>query len=182
MKKNRFLLLLALPFMLYQCKDDDKLPSCPGCEFSCLEGNEEDVFSNDCKANWDCHFNIFQQSQIEYNESAASIKEGSQLVFEAILETKGADEIADDEFTYRLYFEIDPAQESFTAEAHQLDLLNIRYQEYCFCQDVNFKLPASGCVQGYKIDENFWKIQANLVIDYSYGPQEVKLEAVYELQ
>ncbi len=185
MRKLQFFLLAALPLFFAQCKDD-KLPSCPGCEFTCLEGNENGLFTNGCQSNWDCRYKIHENAQIQYeegeHEDLVSIQEGSHLVFETILETEGAANVADDEFTNKLYFEIDPSQESFFAEGDQLDLLNLRFQQYCYCVDVHFNKPSSGCLQGQKIDENYWKIQANLIIDFSYGTEEVKVDAVYELE
>ncbi|MCB0518819.1 MAG: hypothetical protein H6577_19040 [Lewinellaceae bacterium] len=178
-----FLALAIFSLLLSNCDKNDKLPECPQCDFTCLDGSEPNVFSNDCKDNWDCLYRLHENSQLNYvleeYFDQVNINAGNKLVFETNLSTLGEANIADDEVTDFLYFEIDPSQESFAAEGDELDLLNVRFQQQCFCANVHFRKPASGCMQGQKIDDSHWKIQANLVIEYDSWTQEVRVDAVY---
>lgn len=175
-------LVSGILFLTLQCKKEDKLPECPNCDFTCIPQGEPDVVTNDCKNNFTCNFELHPNSKLDYNDVNFDnyIKSGSNLVFRMHLHTDGEVNIADDEFTDLLYFEIDPATGSFSAENDELDLLNVRFQQLCFCADVSPKKPASGCMQGQKLDENHWKVQANLTIDYGIFPKEVKVEAVFQ--
>jgi len=53
--------------------------------------------------------------------------------------TEGVMEIADDEYTNILVFELDASRTSFSAEDEQLKDLNMHYREICFCLDTEFK-------------------------------------------
>ena len=184
MIKFQIISIVLLSFLAFSCKKDkDKLPECPACNFTCLDGTEQDIFTNDCISNWTCQYDLHDNSKLEYisnaNHDEALVKSGDKLVFETILNTQGTPNIADDEVTKTLYFEIDPTQESFSVEGDQLDLLNVRYQKSCFCSDVHFNKPSSGCMQGQKIDENHWQVQANLVIPWSTVSLDARLDAVF---
>lgn len=175
-------LLISFIFVCFQCKKEDTLPECPNCDFTCIPQGEPDVVTNDCKNNFTCDFGLHPNSKLDYSDENFDnyIKSGNNLVFRMSLHTEGEDIIADDEFTDLLYFEIDPSMESFSAENDNLDLLNVRFQQLCFCADVKTKKPASGCMQGQKIDDNHWKVQANLTIQYPSWEKEVKVEAVFK--
>lgn len=176
------ILLVCSVFAAAGCDEKDKLPECLDCDFTCIPQGTTNVVTNDCKSNFACDMELHPASKLDYSDdnSGNYIKSGSNLVFRMHLHTDGEVNIADDEFTDLLYFEIDPATGSFSAENDELDLLNVRFQQLCFCADVSPKKPASGCMQGQKLDENHWKVQANLTIDYGIFPKEVKVEAVFQ--
>ncbi len=182
---NRIFLLVFLALSAFQCKKDKlaDLPECPNCNFTCLEPSDPDAWTNNCKSNWDCQFDLHPDSKLHYDFNQyldeATIEPGSKQVFKFRAETEGSAIIADDEFTDFLFFEIPGDQESFSASDDELEGMNLRYQVLCYCSDVHLKKPASGCMQGQKIDETHWRVQANLVIEYEFGTQEVKLDAVF---
>jgi hypothetical protein len=182
MKKALYFLLT---FLAVGCDKEivQNLPECTNCTFTCVSEGEPDAYSNDCISDWNCQYNLFEDAEIVYSngeyDGTATVKPGSNLVFEAILETDGSPMIADDEVTKSLYFEVNAGQESFSVEGDDLNLLNVRYQRSCYCTDVRFKQPVSGCMQGQKIDETHWKVQANLEVSYDNGSIPFKLDAVF---
>ena len=178
--------IFSLSLLATSCKDDEvpKVPTCPNCNFTCLDENEQgEIATNDCITNWDCSYTFYQNAKVEYSVNqtfqTATVNTGDKLVFEAILSTEGSPEIADDELTRTIYFELDPTQESFSAEADDLKLLNTRYQNSCYCVDLSYKKPISGCMQGQKIDEENWQVQANFVVQFDFGDVPVKFDAVF---
>jgi hypothetical protein len=154
LKTNLLLsLLFCTVFLSLRCDKEDNLPECPNCDFTCIPQGEPDVVTNDCKNNFTCQFELHPDSKLDYSDENfdSYIKSGNNLVFRLYLHTDGAANVADDEFTDLLYFEIDPSAESFSAENDNLDLLNVRFQQLCFCADVKTKKPSSGCMQGQRI-------------------------------
>lgn len=186
MQNISFKLLLFLPFLFLQCKDDDDghlLPSCPSCG-TCIEDGEEGVLTNDCKSNWECTYSLHPNSKLDFTEGTsvdvAKVVSGDKLVFEAIFKTEGGANTVDDELTEFLYFEIDPSNDSFSLDDADLALLKARYLRYCFCSDLKLKQPVSGCMQGQRIDDTHYRAQANIVMDYDFGAIELKMDAVFE--
>ncbi|MCC6725574.1 MAG: hypothetical protein IT258_13790 [Saprospiraceae bacterium] len=187
MKKAFAISIFVLVALFFSCKsnDDVKLPDCPNCNFTCLAEGESDVSTNECPNNWQCQFNLLKDSKIEYandeHSGSASIKEGDKLVFELTLETEGSAMVADDELKKSLYFEVDALQESFSVEGDDLNLLNLRYQNACYCFDTRFNQPSSGCMQGQKIDETHWRVQGNLEIPLNNSSLPFKFDATFTL-
>jgi len=160
---------------------NEKLPECPDCAFSCLESLEPDVLTNACFVRYTCSFLLRKDSRLIYSESNTEsyVRPGSKLVFSLASSTQGAPNIADDEITEVLYFELEPGMESFSAEAGQMDLLNLRFQRHCYCYDTDLKKPTGGCMQGQRIDDSHWKVQGNLTFSYDFGTVPFKFEAVF---
>lgn len=180
MNCSQFLLLTGLLIFSLQCrKNDDLLPECPNCNFTCIAEGEPDVFSNACRDNFTCEFKWQGNAQLDYSDNtAAQINPGNKLVFTAQIETEGHEGIADDEFTDLLYFEIAPSMNSFSAEGEELSLLNVRYRRACYCLNRELIIP-EGCMQGQRIDADHWQIQANLTIDYGTWTKALKIDAVF---
>ncbi|MBK8568295.1 MAG: hypothetical protein IPN76_34560 [Saprospiraceae bacterium] len=185
MKNLKFAAFALIAILVTNCNSDDdtKLADCPNCNFDCIAAGESDVSTNDCPSNWDCHYNLKENSTIEYSNDeyhgSAAVKAGANLVFELTLGTEGSPMVIDDEQTKSLYFEIEASHESFSVEGDDLDLLNIRYQVSCYCADTRFKEPVSGCVQGQKIDGNQWRVQGSLEIPYSIENTSFNFDAVF---
>ncbi len=173
MKRTYFIVLAGICLLGLQCsKDNDNdLPDCPDCNLTCVGEGVQDVFTNTCRANYTCSFEWYENAQLELSASnMVNIIPGNKLVFKTQVHTDGKEYIADDEFTYLLWFEIDPSLDHFSTE----DAENARYQKVCFCGDRLPKIPA-GCLQGQRIDGKHWKVQANLLI--SYQPLATSTEA-----
>jgi len=184
MTRSQFLLLTGIILLSLQCrKNDGLLPECPDCNLTCIAEGERDVFSNTCRNNYTCTFKWQENAQLDYsNRSLAQIKAGDNLVFSADVYTNGNPNATDDEFANLLYFEIDPLLDRFSVEGAELNAINARYMQSCFCAERDLKIP-EGCIQGQRIDAEHWQIQANLTILYTHGSSnwtnELKIDAVF---
>lgn len=156
---------------------------CPNCDFDCLDPVNDEPITNDCLPNFECQFVIHENSKLDYNSSSGDIiLPGNKRVFEVAYSTQGDPTIADDEFFDLLTFEIDAGLDSFEAEGDQLESLNLRYIRSCFCMEVAFKEPVSGCVQGQKINDQFWRIQFKGDFEYSFGMRTIAVDVVLEVE
>jgi hypothetical protein len=159
------------------------LPKCMDCEFSCVDLSNENPLTNDCLDNHTCTFEVHPNSKTDYSQLVQDpIKSGDKLVFQLKTDTQGAPEIADDEFTRVLTFEMDPDITSFSLEVDQFDDVNLRFILLCFCSDVNFKQATAGCIEGEKITDEFWQVQINADFLIANTSLSVVADAVFEIQ
>ncbi len=165
MKGTQLILVFGIALLGLQCrKDNDDLPACPECNLTCVGAGLTDVFTNACRNNYTCAFEWFENAQLDVSSpNEVKIISGNKLVFNASIHTDGRADVADDEFTHLLWFEIDPSLDRFSTD----DAQNARYQKACFCADRKPKIP-TGCIQGQRIDNKHWKVQANLTMMYSH--------------
>ncbi|TAK36462.1 MAG: hypothetical protein EPO28_13365 [Saprospiraceae bacterium] len=172
---------LALFLLVATGCTKEKLPTCPDCKFTCLTPGEAGVLTNDCLDNYSCSFELHKNAMLDYSGSNTGpyIESGNKLVFALSSATQGSPMVADDEITTVLYFEIDAAQQSFLAEGDLMDLLNLRFQQLCYCVDISRKKPTGGCMQGQRIDGSHWMVQGNLTFSYDFGTVPFKFEAVF---
>ncbi len=173
MKKSIYpLILIALLFA--SCDED--IPTCENCDFTCLEENEPDVATNECLENWECEFVILPQSEVEISE-VKGIVVGDKNVFKVRRFQEGSPEIADDEVSITIIFELDQNQKSFSAEGNDLKNMKVHYKKSCYCPDVRFLEVSSGCMQGELQSDGAWFIQGRFSISTSELSIEEKFEA-----
>lgn len=171
---------LFLAFLLLQaCNNDDVvIPTCENCNFTCLDMIDNEVFTSNCRDNYDCMYRVFTQSEVDIEEEKG-FKSGDKNVFLMETETEGEPNIADDEFKNTLVFELDESQNSFSVDGNALSDMNVYFKRTCFCTEVEFKPVATGCLQGEKQTDGTWFVQGNLTISYSWGDFEVKVDAQF---
>lgn len=153
----------------------NSVPVCENCEFTCLDGTESDILTNDCLTDYECTFKILGDSEINIEESSG-IGDGNKTVFEMITHTEGSPLIIDDEFTNTFIFELDASQESFSVENEELEAMNAHSRRICFCPNHDFYKLTQGCMQGEKQDDGTWFIQADLIQPEELGEVELKFE------
>jgi len=168
-----FLLILGT---LNSCGDD--IPECIDCNFTCLDKNEENVMSNTCSGG-ECLFKIYPNTEVNLSEEEG-LKAGNKNSFSFIFTKEDVPEIADDEITTILVFELAQEKESFSVENDQLKQLNLNFRTLCYCVHTDFVEISSGCMQGERQSDGKWFIQANLVFDYPDSNAEVKFEAFFD--
>ena len=178
MQHALFLSLLTLVLLQSCNKDDAQTPTCENCHFTCLDANEPDVISNSCLDNWDCNFKFIPQSSVDITDYEG-LASGDKTVFQMVNSTEGSAQIADDEFTNILVFELDESQLSFSVEGDELSTMNVHFRRVCFCVDRGFQAVTVGCMQGEKQPDGTWFIQGNLTIPFSFGDIEVKFDAQF---
>ncbi len=165
--RNTILLLLPILLIFSSC-DKDKIPSCPDCDFTCLDEGELNVYTNDCRDNWECSFNIKSQSKVDLAEGLG-VSSGTNNVFQMIRSTEGEEIIADDEFTEILVFELEESQNSFSFENEELQNMEIHFKRVCFCPTVDFNPITMGCLQGEKQEDGSWFVQGYFGEGFEFG-------------
>lgn len=187
---EKLLLGLVLGLLFFQSCDkaeppyipppeEEGIPTCEDCNFTCFDTDEPNVITDDCIDNWTCSFLATPQSMVDLEEHEGR-SAGTKNVFQMINWTEGSPAIADDEFQHVLVFELDESQTSFSAEGDQFEEMKVHFKRVCFCADgVQFMPLTEGCLQGEKQAEGNWFIQGHLPISYSWGEMEVKFEAQF---
>ncbi|NJB70006.1 hypothetical protein GGR42_000468 [Saonia flava] len=120
--------------------------------------------SNDNDGRKDYFF--YTESQIVLEDSGgnnfAKIVDGENLVFEYFFQHPDQENIADDEYSERIIFEMDASLSSFSISNTTLTEYNTYFDEYCFCGLQGSTPITFGTIKGTKIDENRWDITLNV--------------------
>ena len=180
----KFLTLFCLFTIAFACKKKEVviLPFCETCEFDCVDLLNDTPLTNDCLDNYDCTFTVHENSKLDYsNNNFDPVKSGNKRVFKMFSDTEGSAMIADDEFTNILTFQVEANLESFEIGNDELEAVNLRFINLCFCSEVEFKKASLGCIQGQKIDDQFWQIQVNADFEYATFTRTVAVDAVFEV-
>jgi hypothetical protein len=104
---------------------------------------------------------------------------GNKLVFIYTHVYKSCPGIADADFTRTLLFEVDPASSSFNYTANDFQTAMLYTYANCFCINRGATLPQSGTITGTRINNNRWKVDADLVVENGIS---VKLSGTFFLQ
>lgn len=168
MKRTIFFLFSILLILSACKKEEDKVPTCEDCNFTCLGQSEPNVYTNDCQDNWTCSFKVFSASSIDLDENLGVVS-GNKNVFQMIRSTEGDPMIADDEYTNVLVFDLAEDQNSFSVEDSDLAMMRVHYRSLCFCSEVDFKPVTTGCLQGEKQADGSWFVQAFVEGAYDSG-------------
>ena len=146
--------------------------------FTCLDVNEDDVFTINCLDNWECEFKVLPESKVDIDEYYG-LTNGTKNAFQMINSTQGDLAIADDEFTNILVFELEESQNSFSVMDSELEDMQVHFQRICFCAEVDFIPITSGCMEGEKQSDGPWFIQGSLNVSYSFGDFDIKFDAQF---
>lgn len=178
MTKSIFGYLLTSILFVACNKNETQIPIYGNCNFTCLEINETDILNNNCINNWECSFKVVSNSKVDLSKNEG-LALGDKIAFQMLKSTEGDLEIADDEFTDILVFELDENQNSFCVRDEELELMVVNFRTFCYCAEREFKKIISGCMQGEKQSDGTWFIQGNLNVPYSSGNKEVKFNAKF---
>jgi len=102
----------------------------------------------------------------------STIVNGSNLVFSYVFEAAEEENIADDEYSEIIRFEIEPGLTEFSYSNSELNEINAVYSESCFCDfsnELKNTLP-KGTISGTKISETKWDI----MIDVTFYTDDLK--------
>lgn len=94
--------------------------------------------------------------------------DGDKIVFTYFFDAAQEDDIADDEFSEFIIFEIDPVLESFNYTATDFDIISPYYRVSCFCSS-DSTLITSGSISGTKINDTLWEV----TIDVEFERNEI---------
>jgi hypothetical protein len=110
------------------------------------------------------------------------IESGENLVFEYRFDAYDNKQIADDEYSETVRFEIDSKLDKFSYSDDELLDIKAVFTQYCYC---GFSLSESkndnpkGTISGEKISNNEWKIKINITF---YGDVEKVINGNFKLK
>lgn len=133
-----------------------------------------------------CTYSILANQSIEIDRSDSlwqdvDITAGTQLVFEYEYIKNDKENIADDEYTERIYFEIDPELSSFNFRDADLEGINLVKQPICFCIPILWT-PVSGTLTGEKLTETTWQVEMDVVFEREGETSESSFNATFEVE
>ncbi|WP_026914715.1 hypothetical protein [Christiangramia portivictoriae] len=115
-------------------------------------------------------FDYSDDSKIEAVETDRgfdiSITEGDMLVFEYIFETEGREEVADDEFAQRLYFEIPAGTQEFELDSESFATASAYLGRSCFCGITGNYPVNAGSISGRKISSNTFAVTIDIQVNF----------------
>ena len=161
MKKNYLLLIMA--FIIISCSDNDF---------------EQDVYNYTFTENSDLIVSSREDSYMKYGV----IEGGENLVFEYRFDAYDEEQIADDEYTEFIRFEIDSELESFSYSNEELLSIELVFTKACFCYfplDESKDVSPKGMISGEKISNEKWKIKIDLIF---YGDDNRAIEGKFKLK
>lgn len=90
-----------------------------------------------------------------------NVIDGKRWLFEYSFKSKEYIQIADDEYSEKLLFNILPKKNSFKITSKDFDKINLLYTQSCFCMDAGTYLISNGVLNGKKINANTWQLTIN---------------------
>lgn len=161
MKKNYLLLIFTL--ILISCNKDD---------------SNQDLYT----------YTYFDKSELTINSREDSymkygiIGSGENLVFEYRFDAYDEKQIADDEYSETISFEIDSKLDKFSYSDDELLNMKAVFTKYCYCYfplTESKKIEPTGTISGEKISNNEWKIKINITF---YGDEEKVINGNFKLK
>lgn len=120
-------------------------------------------------------YSFFQNAQIDTSEIEGVVyafpAEGANLVFEYTFVDDDDPNIADDEYSEAIIFEISPELETFEyTDAEILDA-KMYFRQFCFCFPEGSIQISKGFLKGSKRDNTTWDIEFDIL--FTMGEQEM---------
>jgi len=145
---------------------------------ACDKDNVDDTYTYEYMENSELTISTLQNSYMKY----ATVSEGDKAVFKYHFIAADEEEIADDEYSEYIYFEIDSDLENFLIEDESLSLANTVLTKVCFCgflYESEKDVSPSGSISGEKISDNTWKVVFDVTF---YGDDHRTFEANFILK
>lgn len=153
------------------------------CTISCSDLDIQPTECNDGKCSYllhkDMQLIIWSDSVVNH----VSVESGEQWVFEYTFVANDNPNIADDEFTENLYFEIDPELSSFSYSDEDLRDMNAVYQQICHCTFPHVFRINKGTINGEKLNKNAWYIEIDVEVEIGDNNfRLVKVSQIFEVE
>lgn len=126
---------------------------------------------------------VYQNASLVINETEngtfMEVEDGDKLVFEYKYSTEGQPEIADDEFTEVVYFELDHNTGDFTLDESDFEATRTYLGRFCFCGNTGFFPVTSGIIEGEKTGDLRWNVTLDVeaLIEAENDMPETSFEA-----
>ena len=147
---------------------------------SCSKENKEneEYFLYNFSENKQLNIETYDESYMKYG----NIEEGSNLVFEYEYSAEDAVNIADDEYSESIRFEINPLLTEFNYEGSELSDIKAVFSKSCFCffdYDSDKDVPPTGTISGEKISNTEWNISIDVTF---YGDERKSIMNKFRLK
>lgn len=161
MNKNYILLIFTL--ILISCNKDD---------------SNQDSYTYRYSDKSELTITSREDSYIKYGVTES----GENLVFEYRFYAYDDEQIADDEYSETIRFEIDSKLDKFSYSDEQLLNIKAVFTPYCFCYfplTESKNVDPTGTINGERISKNEWKIKINITF---YGDEEKVIDGNFKLE
>jgi hypothetical protein len=98
------------------------------------------------------------------NWLAAITASGDSLVFNYIREYTTCANVADGNVTDILFFQVDPAANSFEYDVADFQQSMVYFRRVCFCTELGFIIPQGGTIKGNRVNPTTWNVEFDLII------------------
>lgn len=148
--------------------------------FSCREGGIKPTNCRDGK----CAYTFEEGKKLVLDSSGVDaifveVQEGNDLVFTYSYTKNDRPNIADDEYSETIRFQVPAGADSFRYEDAELNEMPMYLQAICFCPQ-EISRPLRGSVSGKKRDDKMWEIEMDVVFDL-FDTEEVRsFESTFE--
>lgn len=155
--KTRFIISVFFVFLLVGCNSDD---------------SDEEFFT--FKTNSQIVLTEFGEGQY-----FANVEQGENLVFIYRFVADDDPDIADDEYSERVIFEIDKESTSFNFSGEDLDQTNMYFNNFCFCPDIGSIQILEGTAEGLKLNNGKWRISLDVSFEINQNIVERQIQGVF---
>jgi len=98
------------------------------------------------------------------NITNAEVIPGYAQTFRMIRTFQDNPNIADDEFTEKLFFEVPTSLSNFQIQNEELKTAKMVYGSLAYSRDRGYYKVEKGCMEGMKMENGSWKVQGEITI------------------
>lgn len=168
-----FVLIIAIacntPSSVQNNPDNSNTPDQQNNIFSCKIDTAAVILSENCQPNMDCSFTAQSGHTIDIelyqnSISKAEVIPGYAQTFYINRTFRDNPNIADDEFTEKLLFEIPTSLSKFQIQNEEFKQAKMVYATLAYSRDGGYYPVKSGCMEGFKLENGSWKVQGEITI------------------
>ena len=144
---------------------------------SCTKKSQE-TYSYTFRENAKLNIETYEDSYMKYGR----VEEGANLVFEYKYKAEDAENIADDEYSELIRFEIESSLDKFNYSDDELSNINAVFTKECFCwfdSDEKKNVSPTGTISGKKLSETEWDITFDITF---YGDELKIISNIFRLK
>ena len=141
--------------------------------------SDDDIQENPEEANYIVYPNASLEVNETENGTVIEVVDGDMFVFEYRYSTEGVPEIADDELTEVVYFEVDEDTQDFNLNEANFEASRAYLGKFCFCGRTGYFPITSGEINAEKTGDLQWRISLDVkaLIEAENNIPEMTFEA-----
>ena len=133
---------------------------------------------NNCR-DGKCTYEYYDNTQLSISEEGEwrqlALEPGPWIVFKYEYQYDDEENIADDELTEILYFQIPAESSSYQIDLRTYVMQTVYFNRLCYCGKTGFEFPNEAIINCEKINDDTWHVTADLSIDYYETGQPIQL-------